>query len=66
MKKGVSEEIYTGTVRTFYDREKAEEFVAYCNERGYRTVVRETDYEGARWAVTVLNRALPDQTQFKQ
>ena len=68
VKKGVSEEIYSGTVRTFFSRKSAERFVQYAAEQGYRCELLEVDQldaEGARFQVTVLPQALPDQDQFR-
>ena len=66
VKKGVAQEIYTGTVRTFFDEELAQRFILHCEEQGYRCELRRTDHEGADWEVTVLNQALPDQAKYRR
>ena len=68
VKKGVSAEIYSGTIRTFFSGKKAAEFAEYAASLGYRTETREVqqlDEEGARFSVTVLPKALPDQEPFR-
>lgn len=67
-KKGINNRIFTGTVRTFFSRKVAEEFVEEAAELGYRCELLEVPQiaqEGARWRVTVLPKALPDQDKFQ-
>jgi|GEM_PF-4837800 len=67
-KKGIDNQIFTGTVRTFFSKKVAEEFVDQAAERGYRCELREVPQaaeEGSRWRVTVLPKALPDQETFR-
>ncbi len=69
VKKGVSSEIYSGTVRTFFTRKKADEFAEYAANLGYRTktlAVPQLDEQGAGYSVTVLPKALPDQEPFRK
>ena len=48
--------IYTGTVRYFYKVDRAREFIAACDARGYETQLVEQPGEDLRWRVTVIGK----------
>ncbi|MFT4572468.1 MAG: hypothetical protein ACI8TX_002908 [Hyphomicrobiaceae bacterium] len=60
MKDGFAELILTGTVRSFYGREKADAFAAEVTRQGYNVAITEQPGEDLRWCVMALNERAPD------
>ncbi len=60
MSEAFADLIFTGTVRFFYGREKAEAFAAEVVRRGYNVAVDELPGEDLRWRVMALNEKAPD------
>lgn len=59
--------IFTGTVRSFYSRDKAEAFCEVVRERGYGLALSEESGQDLRWTVTVLGeRAAPPEPAAEQ
>lgn len=59
MSSAFADMIFTGTVREFYARERAEEFVAIAEERDYECEIREQPGEDLRWRVHVIGKKPP-------